>query len=80
MPVLLSDEEIKGYMVESEDADGRALIAWARHIRKAQLKQVVKWGEEMCKDHNRTQRKELRWDVKHRECSICWQALKKEAE
>ncbi len=75
--ILLSDEEIKIFSWNLERSP-EGYMDNAQRIALAQLKQLHEWGEEMCYDHNGAQRKELRWDVKHRECSICWQVLEGE--
>ena len=76
--ILLSPEEIeelsKWWLDAAEEVD------WATTVAKAQLKQLHRWGEELCYDHNGEQRKELGLFVKRHECPICWQALKKEVD
>ncbi len=79
----LSDEAIleaiaKGYEV-IEGVEMR--VIYARAIAQAAhdnvLRQVAEWGKELCFDHNGAQRREQKWSVKRRECSLCWQELSK---
>ena len=81
--VLLNPEELKqaqesvGWFCSDNDFYG--YFKGLNAIAKAQLKKVVEWGQELCKDHNRTQREEQGWFVKRHDCPQCWQDLKKEA-
>ncbi len=75
--VLLNDEEIMDVVLD----EGLGVVADenTRAIAKAQLKQVVEWGDKTCYDHNGEQREEQGWFVKRHDCPKCWQDLKKEA-
>ena len=74
--VLLSPEKIEELSEWWLDAVEE--VDWATTVAKSQLKQLHKWGEEMCYDHNGAQRKEQNWYVKRHDCPECWQALKEE--
>ena len=81
--ILLSPEEIAGIKTKQikpiNTFHRQPLIDMQLEaVAKAQLKRVVKWGQELCKDHNRTQWEKQGWHIKRCECPICWQDLEKE--
>lgn len=83
MEILLNDEEIKALrfaIILDRSTPEDILGLYAKGVAKAQLKAVAKWGEELCYDHNGTQRKEQGWHVKRHECPICWLVLLKEVD
>ena len=80
--ILLSDEEILVAINSGRKAsDGILLQVPPEYMRdkrsclKAQLKKVVEWGEEVCREHDKTMRRAQR-----RFCDECWQSLLKEIE
>lgn len=75
--MLLTDEENPYPREPREHIRGGVHTAFNQGA-KAQLKNVLEWGEELCYDHNGEQRREQGWRVKRRECPICWQALLEE--
>ncbi len=77
--ILLSPEKIKIFSWNLERSP-EGYMDNAQRIALVQLKEVVKWGDELCYDHNGAQRKEQGWYVKRCECPPCWQVLLKEAE
>lgn len=60
---------------ETEQVTGDVLEAQARLT----LKQVVEWGDILCKDEWHDERHWHRMTSKH-ECPECWQSLKELAE
>ena len=74
--ILLSPEKIE--KLSEEWLEAAEEVDWATTVAHAQLKQLHKWGEEMCYDHNGAQKKEQNWYVKRRECPVCWNALEGE--
>jgi len=75
--ILLTDEEI-------QCQEGRCMLPsteYDRQIAKAQLRNVVEWGNEDC-PHNPAipNSRVFRHALKKRQCEECWQALLKEIE
>ncbi len=85
--ILLSDEEIIMSVCgdcrfkdrdKFTDGDCSNCNSDLNTVAKAQLKQLHKWGQELCFDHNGAQRKEQDWFVKRHDCPVCWNALEEE--
>ena len=74
--MLLSDKEIQRAWVDKALSDNfeEDITKHAELVAKAQLKKVVEWGNEPCKDRTHNGEMPRRW------CWSCWQALLKETE
>ncbi|KKL57200.1 hypothetical protein LCGC14_2237790 [marine sediment metagenome] len=77
--MLLSPEEIQ-YIVESSPHGDRLVETHDMVIAKAQLKQVVEWGDEPCPHSKVPCSDGVPYGDRKHGCSECWQALKKEVE
>ena len=73
MPILLEDTEIIDAILSVSGTGGNNLPAsnQSKAVARAQLKNVAKWGEEICNEHP--------FCGKRRDCIYCWQSLKEEA-
>ena len=77
--IQLTEAEIKGYLLQPDSEDGERLIVWAKIIRNAQLKKVVKWGEGECFSHPYTSKLKVEeYNRKRHRCPECWQSLLEE--
>ena len=75
--ILLTDEEIQEATIRANSIINTYGSGSAEHwkaeyraIAKAQLKNVVEWGEEQCQRHHTSGI----W-FRRRKCSKCWRAL-----
>ena len=88
--MLLTDEEIKRGIREEYDRrypfvrSSMADLDCYNAVAKAQLKQMVEWGNEECSDHSHFDSKDggmLLSTTKIRgECYFCWQSLLEEVK
>ncbi len=81
--ILLSDEEIKeAYRSCSVGGFIKSMGGFEveKAIAKAQLKQVVEWGDEPCPHSKVPYSDGVPYGDRKHGCSECWQALKKKVE
>ena len=81
MPILLSDKEIIKLVISPAlDPSGYSAKEHDKVVAQAQLKNVVKWGDEDCFQHPyESDLPEEEYNRKRHRCPDCWQSLKEEA-